>query len=71
MSTGESIILRSRSACAAASAGLLTMNASPWPARAMPTIKWRLTLVPIPNANTLLRFRFFAISWKTSFSTVT
>jgi hypothetical protein len=53
VNTGESIILRKRAACSAASAGLVMMKGSPMPARARPSIRWRLTLEPMPNENTL------------------
>jgi hypothetical protein len=71
VSTGASIILRRRSAWAAAISGFVTTKGSPWPARAMPSIRWRFTDVPMPKANTLLLPRFLRTSWKTSFSTVT
>ena len=71
VSTGESIILRKRAACSAASAGWVMMKGSPMPARARPSMRWRFTLEPMPNENTLALERLLRTSSKASRSTVT
>ena len=71
VSTGDSISLRKRSACALACDGWVMMKGSPMPARARPSIRWRFTDEPMPNENRLACDRLRRTSSNASRSTVT
>ena len=71
VSTGDSTMRRKRAACSGACTGSVMMKGSPMPARAMPSIRLRLTEEPMPKANTLAFDRLLRTSSKASRSTVT
>ena len=69
--TGVLMYWRKRSAWAAASLSLVTIMGSPLPAKAMPSISQRLTLLPMPKEKKLASPLFWRMSSKHRLSTVT
>ncbi len=65
VSTGEETYSRNRAASVAAWSGRVRTKASPCPARAIPSMRWRFTEVPMPKVNRLALPRFWRMRSKT------